>query len=404
MVDRGSGPGYGTSSASSAIIRFDYSTFDGVALAWESAHCWDAWQDHLGASIRGPLAKYRKTGAVTLETPVLPRKRTTDLYRSVGIPAQEWSPDDLRRQVPAIDPGRFWPPKATTDPEFWSDPVGELDATYVEAGGFIDDPLLATRNLAEAAASLGARFVYGSPVTAIIRSRHRARGVITAAGETIHSAVTVNAAGPWSRQINRLAHVDNEFQTQVRPLRVEVHQASAPPCYNGDEGTGPVICDLDLGIYARYSPGDLMLIGGTEPACDELDWADDPDNVSFNCTKTMHDRQLTRASRRFPGLRIPNVPKGIVGIYDVSGDWIPIYDKTSLPGYYVAIGTSGNQFKNAPVVGKMVASLIAISETSGNDDLESIFYDCPYTGNRISMPAFSRSRKPNPNTTGTVIG
>ena len=30
-------------------------------------------------------------------------------------------------------------------------------------------------------------------------------------------------------------------------------------------------------------------------------------------------------------------------MYDVSDDWIPIYDRTDLDGFYVAIGTSGNQ-------------------------------------------------------------
>jgi len=30
---------------------------------------------------------------------------------------------------------------------------------------------------------------------------------------------------------------------------------------------------------------------------------------------------------------------------DVSDDWIPIYDKSDLKGYYQAIGTSGNQFR-----------------------------------------------------------
>jgi len=38
--------------------------------------------------------------------------------------------------------------------------------------------------------------------------------------------------------------------------------------------------------------------------------------------------------------------------------WIPIYDKSDLPGFYLAIGTSGNQYKNAPEVGKMMAELI----------------------------------------------
>ena len=46
--------------------------------------------------------------------------------------------------------------------------------------------------------------------------------------------------------------------------------------------------------------------------------------------------------------------KGVVALYDVSDDWIPIYDKSSLPGFYMAVGTSGNQFKNAPVAGMMM--------------------------------------------------
>ena len=48
----------------------------------------------------------------------------------------------------------------------------------------------------------------------------------------------------------------------------------------------------------------------------------------------------------------------MVDLYDVTDDWIPIYDKSDLPGFYMAVGTSGNQFKNAPVAGAMMAELI----------------------------------------------
>lgn len=38
---------------------------------------------------------------------------------------------------------------------------------------------------------------------------------------------------------------------------------------------------------------------------------------------------------------------------------VAIYcDQTTLPGYYVAMGTSGNQFKNAPLVGDLMATII----------------------------------------------
>jgi glycine/D-amino acid oxidase-like deaminating enzyme len=68
------------------------------------------------------------------------------------------------------------------------------------------------------------------------------------------------------------------------------------------------------------------------------------------------------AARRFPDLAVPNRPKGIAGVYDVAQDWTPVYDKTALPGFYVAIGTSGNQFKNAPVVGALMDRIIDAAE------------------------------------------
>ena len=40
VVDRNSGAGLGSTSASSAVVRFNYSTFDAVALAWESYFLW----------------------------------------------------------------------------------------------------------------------------------------------------------------------------------------------------------------------------------------------------------------------------------------------------------------------------------------------------------------------------
>jgi sarcosine oxidase subunit beta len=404
VADRAHAPGCGSTSASSAVLRFDYSTQDGVALAWESSHCWAAWPDHLNSTGNYPLAHYRRTGAIALDVPVAAKERTHELYKNVGVEAEEWTADDLRRNVPGMNPARFWPPKAVDDPEFWAEPDSELGATYVADGGFIDDALLATQNLAAAARSLGVRFAFGSKVEKLITSHGRANGVVTATGDTINAPVVVNAAGPWSGQLNRIAGVGGDFNIRVRPLRVEVHQVPAPPGYSVGSRLGPVVGDLDLGIYLRAAPGDVLLIGGTEPACDELDWADDPDAVNQRCTRTLHNRQVLRASRRFPGLTIPNSPKGVVGVYDVAEDWIPIYDKTELPGYYIAIGTSGNQFKNAPVVGQIMAALIGAEEGGHDHDVEPLLFSCAHTGNHIDVSAFSRRREPNKHSTGTVLG
>ena len=46
-------------------------------------------------------------------------------------------------------------------------------------------------------------------------------------------------------------------------------------------------------------------------------------------------------------------------------DWLPIYDRTYLDGLYVAIGTSGNQFKNAAIAAVPLSiSLRVISSAS----------------------------------------
>jgi glycine/D-amino acid oxidase-like deaminating enzyme len=116
------------------------------------------------------------------------------------------------------------------------------------------------------------------------------------------------------------------------------------------------------------------------------------------------ERQVTRAARRFPGLRVPSQPKGIAGVYDVASDWTPIYDRTELDGYYVAMGTSGNQFKNAPVVGRMMTALITSVENGHDHDGEPVAYRCQHTGHLIDLAGFSRKREINAYSSGTVMG
>ncbi|MGH3875813.1 MAG: NAD(P)/FAD-dependent oxidoreductase [Actinophytocola sp.] len=403
VVDKGSGAGQGSTSASSAIMRFHYSTLDGVVAAWESMHCWARWADHLGAAHGDQLAVLRRTGAVMLDAPISNRDRSVELFEQVGVPYEDWDAAELRRRVPGLDPGRFWPPKRLDDPAFWSEPDGELAALYTVDGGFVDDPLLATRNLADAAVRHGARYLFRQVVTEIRRAGDRVAGV-TLSGGRMDTPVVVNCAGPWSGRVNTLAGVGGEFTITVRPLRQEVHHLAAPPGYHDRDRLGPVIADPDLGIYLRPESGDAVLVGGTEPDCDPLDWVDDPDTANLNRTASLYETQVTRAARRFPELRIPSQPKGIAGIYDVASDWTPIYDRTDLDGYYVAVGTSGNQFKNAPLAGRMMATLITAVENGHDHDADPVSYACQHTGHAIGLGTFSRKREINPYSTGTVMG
>ncbi|QUQ64708.1 NAD(P)/FAD-dependent oxidoreductase [Kutzneria sp. CA-103260] len=397
VVDRAAGAGQGSTSASSAVIRYNFSTLAGVVASWESHFSWRAWSDHLGHDV-GALARFERSGLVVLDVDVAPRSTWLPLFDEVGVPYEEWDAHTLAERVPGLDTGRYWPPRRVDDDRFWADATGTLGAIYTPDAGYVTDPQLAARNLAAAAAAEGAEFRFRTVVASIERS-DRVEAVVLTDGTRISADVVVNAAGPWSGRVNEMAGVGGDFTIGVRPMRQEVSHVLAP-----EGGIGPGIADMDLGTYFRGEVGGGLLIGGTEPECDPLPWLDDPDDANPNPTMAVFEAQVTRAARRLPGLVVPNRARGVVGVYDVADDWTPIYDRTDLPGFYVAIGTSGNQFKNAPVVGRLMATLIDRVEAGADHDADPVRHLGVHTGQLIDLAAFSRRRPHNKASSGTVFG
>jgi sarcosine oxidase subunit beta len=139
-----------------------------------------------------------------------------------------------------------------------------------------------------------------------------------------------------------------------------------------------------------------------EPACDPLEWVD-PDDWDPSLTEQW-TAQVYRAALRMPDLPIPSQAQGIAALYDVSDDWIPIYDRASLRGYYMAVGTSGNQFKNAPLVGVLMAELIEACEAGHDHDRTPVRHVGRYTGLEIDLGFFSRLRSVNADSSFSVLG
>jgi sarcosine oxidase, subunit beta len=392
-VDRNGGVGSGSTSSSSSIVRFHYSTFEGVAASWESKFSWETWPEYLDSPPEESLARFIKAGALILDGST-ERERVLPLFDRVGVPYQCWDAQTIRQQVPGLDAGRYGPPKPVTDEAFWADPDGELGAYYTPDGGFIDDPQLAAQNLMAAAKRRATEVQLREQVVAILQKNGRVQGVKLRSGSVIESPVVVNVAGPYSGQVNALAGVTGEFRVRTRPLRQEVHSVPAPPGYAGGE-LGPVVADGDLGTYFRSHFGGQLIVGGAEPACDPLHWIDDPDDFDPQPTTQGWDSQVLRLARRIPSLGVPPRPVGFAALYDAADDWIPIYDRTSLAGFYVAIGTSGNQFKNAPVAGRFMAALIHACENGHDHDSDPVIFTGPFTKNQINLGHYSRLRQPH---------
>jgi glycine/D-amino acid oxidase-like deaminating enzyme len=392
-------------------------------LSWESYFLWKEFKDLIDgtngysnnpkANSQGHYAHLEDRGYVMLDVPVLSNENTMKLFDRAGIPYEIWDSNQLKLGMPGIDAGRYWPNKPVKSDEFWSEAKEELGAIFSKHGGYVSDPLLAAQNFAAAAKREGVNFKFKKAVVGIEKKDGKVCAVkvsdfdsqskssLKTGEEVITADVVVNVAGPWSTLINQMAGAGSDFTVELKPLRAEVHQISTPK----DILPGPIMGDLDLGTYVRSGPGGITLVGGTEPECDVLEWveADKVDEVNMTRTVEVFESQTYRFARRFPAAQIPSTPVGVVGVYDVSSDWTPIYDKTDVPGFYVAIGTSGNQFKNAPGAGLVMAHLINQVENGADHDKNPVVYSCQKTKKEINLGTFSRKRARN-TTSGTVMG
>ena len=403
-LDRLPAAGYGPTSNSCSIVRAHYSSREGVAMAHEGFSYWQNWERYLGVRDESGLARYVQTGTILLKSATGHHAKVLDHYRELGVEYEEWDADELARRVPIYDPGSFWPPKRPVAPDFWSDPVAPLEgAIYTPGSGYVNDPQLATHNLQRAAEAHGARFMFRVEVVEILSSPDRVSGVTLSDGRAAHAPIVVNVAGPHSSRINRLAGVEDGMRVKTRALRHEVHHVPAPPGVDF-ESTGVHTSDGDTGIYFRPESGNNILVGSEDPECDPRVWVDDPDSYDRHVTEAQWEAQVFRLARRIPSLRIPTERKGVVDLYDVSDDWIPIYDRSDLTGFYMAIGTSGNQFKNAPVVGHAMAALIDRVEHGHDHDRSPVKVKTRHTGEQLDLGFYSRLRAVNPDSSYSVNG
>jgi len=403
-LDKLPSSGYGSTSNSCAIIRTHYSTWAGVAMAYEGFFYWRDWASYLEARDERGLADFVECGGVYLGDDARYIDKVLPLFAEIGVPYEIWTNDQVNEKYPNMNLGRHAPARRADDDEFWIEPAERLNgAVFSPAAGYVSDPQLATHNLQRAAEAKGGRFRFNTTVTAIRQQDGRVAGVTLDDGTEIDAPIVVNVAGPHSFVINDMAGVTDGMNIKTRALRHEVHHLPSPPGIDF-EHDGTLVGDDDLGTYFRPEVGNHILLGSQDPECDPQEWVEDPDVYNRDLTEDQWQTQVYRLAKRLPDLGVPNQKKGIVDLYDVSDDWIPIYDKTDLPGFYVAIGTSGNQFKNAPVAAYCMTELIRQIEAGHDHDADPVQVAGRYTDQTLDMGAYSRNREINRDSSFSVLG
>ncbi len=403
-VDKLPAAGYGSTSNTCAIIRLHYSTPDGVAMARESYFYWLDWGKYVGVPDDRGLARYVNTGCLVTKTEK--NRFLASVMASLDelhVVYEDLDAEGMREKLAFLDVRRYGPPVTPDDPRF-GHPTGDAvaGAIYVPESGFINDPQLACHNVQLAAEARGGEFRFNAEVVEILRESGRVAGVRLADGSELRAPIVVNVGGPHSFVLNRMAGVEEGMNVKTRALKQEVCHVPAPE--GVDYGVvGMIISDGDIGCYSRPEVGNHVLVGSEDPECDELEWVENPDDYDRSFTRQWKT-QVMREAQRIPALPIPESRQGLVDLYDVSDDWIPIYDRSDLPGFYMAVGTSGNQFKNAPVAGKLMATLIEEVEGGRDHDRDPVTFSMKYTKRELDLSFFSRRRALNPDSSYSVIG
>ena len=409
VYDTNSSPGFGTTSYSSGICRMYYSLLDSVKLSWEGYHHFLNWGDSLNLGNQYDLAKINSCGTMIFKSNKSSDfiNHTSHIMRQVGIEVQDLGFQETQEKIKnlGMDINSNYE-TLNPDHEDFGYPKLENDITgsiFMPESGYVGDPQLAAKNLYEAAKLEGVEFNFNSEVLDILVENDTVKGIELDKNISIDSPIVINAAGPYSSQINNLVYKNTEVESDInincKPLRIEVSYTDNLDNMENYkvnlDKSGLVVVDLDLGVYFRPDLGNKFLIGSTEPECDELIWVDDLDKLDDGLTDQWTN-QMYRAALRIPNLPIPSGTnkKFVVSTYDVSDDWTPIYDKSNINGYYMAMGSSGNQFKNAGAIGPMFADLVEKVENGHNHDFNSVKHKLKYTEGEIDMKIFSRLRKP----------
>ncbi len=397
VIERNHAPGTGSTAASSAVVRFTYSTHAGTAMAYEGVEYWRNWAEFVALPAGSPLTGFVQCGMVFFDDESGLARLSRSPLEAVGVPYEWWSVAELRQRLPFLSTQSWFPPSRPDDDSFFVDSGAELGgAMYTAEAGYVTDPQLAAQNLAEAAEAAGAVTLCNETVVEVLRSSgasgSRASGVVLASGKRIACDVVINAAGPHSGIVNTMAGVLDDMTVATKPLRQQVDHVRAPAQLAEAVRSLPACADFDSGMYFRPD-GDAILVGGVEADCDPMVWFENPDDCDIELDPSEWEAHVMRLARRIPDLGVPHERKGVVGVYDVSDDWMPILDRSSLDGFYMAVGTSGNQFKNGPIIGDCMVSLIEAIEGGRDHDHDPVVVTGRYRGLNIDMGTFSRRRR-----------
>lgn len=393
VIDRSSAPGTGSTSSSAAIVRVHAGDAQTAAMAEDAVAIWRGWAGFLDAPADEHVARFQHCGSLILDPGDGSLAQIEDSMREARVAFERWSVAATEERFPYLDLHRFGPPRPVDDESFWDDPEDYLaGALYTDQSGYVSDPSLAAINMMDAARRSGAAVRMPAAVATIEVTGERVTGVTLADGDRILADTVIMAAGPHTGPLLESIGATDDFGVALLRVRTEEVHVAAPAGFDMTT-QGVHLVDGDLNTNFRPEGSNAFHGGSNQQLAGEQTLIGDPDDFDPVVSAEGWERMTLRLARRIPELGIPRARTGIVGIIDAAEDWVPVYDRTRYDGLFVAAGTSGSQFKVAPLIGRLMRHIV--ETTIDGRDHTSIPFPSPVSERTFSTAMYSRLRVPS---------
>jgi sarcosine oxidase subunit beta len=321
--------GGGASARSTAIVRANYLTVEGIPFFRESLKLYEGLALELDFNLM-----FSQTGRLDIghaESTVYALRQRVELNKLLGVDSRLIGPEEIKELVPVIDlrHGKHLPVMAA----LYHPPAGTVRHDAVVWG------------YGRGADRLGVEIHPFTEVMGLLRSGDRITGVETPKG-TVNAGTVVSATAGWTSIISGMAGVELPIVTY--PLQAFVTEPLKP-------FMDKVISSGNLHVYIYQTDRGEIVIGGP---------VDPYPTYSHRSTLNMLEEIARFAVELVPSLRDVKVMRQWTGICDMTPDYAPIMGEVEgVRGFVLNAGWGTWGFKAAPIAGKCIAELVATGKT-----------------------------------------
>ena len=328
MLDKGY-LGGGASARTTAIIRSNYLTLEGIPFFNESVKLYEGLAKELNFNLL-----FNQMGRLDLghtDSALYGLRLRSEFNQILGVNSRMVGPKEIKKLVPVMDlrQGKPFPVQAA----LYHPPCGVIRHDAVVWG------------YARGADRQGAELHPFTEVTGIDRSNGRVAGVETNRG-FVKANTILNATAGWSSTIAGM--VGLELPISTHPLQAMVTEPLKP-------FLDKTISSANLHAYVYQTDrGEVVIGGGVDPY----------PSYSHRSSFQPAEELATHTLELFPVLKNVNVLRQWAGLCDMSPDYAPIMGLVEgIDGFILSCGWGSWGFKAAPVAGQRIAELIATGNT-----------------------------------------